>query len=148
MQAIRVTKIFHFEMAHALYGYNGACKNLHGHSYELYVTLIGKPELNKDSPHVGMVIDFKILKAILNESIIEKLDHSMMLNNMDPGLNFPSDSALFKNKLIVPFQPTCENILLYMSQIIKKKLPPHTMLHSLKLKETPTSFAEWFESDQ
>ncbi len=148
MDIIRVTKIFNFEMAHALYGYEGPCKNVHGHSYELWVTLTGKPESKKDSPHVGMVIDFGILKAIVKEYVVDKMDHAIMLNENAPYAVLPMNNELFEKKWIVPFQPTCENMLLYFVGKLKKQLPHHVKLHSLKLKETPTSFAEWFEGDQ
>ncbi len=44
MAIIRITKAFNFEMAHALLGYKGPCKHIHGHSYELFVTVKGKPD--------------------------------------------------------------------------------------------------------
>ena len=43
MSTIRITKQFTFEAGHALYGYDGKCKNLHGHSYKLFVTVAGSP---------------------------------------------------------------------------------------------------------
>ncbi len=135
-------------MAHALFGYDGPCKNVHGHSYELWVTIIGKPESEKESPCLGMVIDFGIIKSIVKECIVDRLDHSIMLNENAPYANLPEAGELFRKKWIVPFQPTCENMLLQFSGSIKKQLPPHVKLYSLKLKETPSSFAEWFETDQ
>lgn len=148
MGVIRITKIFHFEMGHALYGYEGPCKNIHGHSYELWVTVIGKPESKNDNPCVGMVIDFGIIKSIVKECVVDKLDHSIMLNERAPYATLVEAGELFRKKVIVPFQPTCENILLYFSRSIKKQLPAHVKLCSLKLKETPSSFAEWFAEDQ
>ncbi|MBP7509547.1 MAG: 6-carboxytetrahydropterin synthase, partial [Prolixibacteraceae bacterium] len=43
MAKIRVTKYYDFEMAHALWNYDGLCKNIHGHSYKLHITVIGEP---------------------------------------------------------------------------------------------------------
>ena len=57
MSTIRVTKSFSFETAHALYGYDGLCKNIHGHSYKLYVTVIGTPITDSSNVKFGMVID-------------------------------------------------------------------------------------------
>ena len=65
MSKVRITKQFNFEMAHALYNYDGACKNIHGHSYVLEITLKG--EIKK----CGFVIDFKELKFIVNKEIID-----------------------------------------------------------------------------
>ena len=62
---IRVTKEFSFEMAHALWNYDGPCRNVHGHSYRLFVTLYGKPLEEQDNPKNGMVIDFSDLKRIV-----------------------------------------------------------------------------------
>ena len=80
MQNIRITKIFHFEMAHALNNYDGLCRNIHGHSYKLRVTLIGQPSNDKTSPKKGMLIDFSDIKKIVRESIIDKYDHALVLN--------------------------------------------------------------------
>ena len=52
MNTIRITKQFNFETGHALYGYDGACRNVHGHSYKLFVTVIGLP--NDDSIMLNM----------------------------------------------------------------------------------------------
>ena len=62
MSTIRVTKSFGFETGHALYGYDGLCKNVHGHSYKLYVTVVGRPIDDQNHVKNGMVIDFKDLK--------------------------------------------------------------------------------------
>jgi len=62
---IRVTKEFSFEMAHVLWNYDGPCKNVHGHSYRLFVTLSGFPVDNQENPKNGMVIDFGDLKVLL-----------------------------------------------------------------------------------
>ena len=63
---IRLTKEFSFEMAHALAGYDGPCREIHGHSYKLFVTVRGIPEQNPNSPKFGMVMDFGDLKRIVN----------------------------------------------------------------------------------
>ena len=58
MNTIRITKQFNFETGHALYGYDGACRNVHGHSYKLFVTVIGLPNDDSNNVKYGMVIDF------------------------------------------------------------------------------------------
>ena len=80
MTKIRLTKIFNFEAAHALMNYDGPCKNIHGHSYKLEVTIIGRPVKDESSPKDGMVMDFGDLKEIIKKSIIEQFDHSLILN--------------------------------------------------------------------
>jgi 6-pyruvoyltetrahydropterin/6-carboxytetrahydropterin synthase len=61
MSIIRITKEFQFEMAHALLGHDGPCKNIHGHSYKLDVTVKGKVKQNTTDPDEGMVVDFTII---------------------------------------------------------------------------------------
>ena len=70
MSFIRITKLFSFETGHALYGYDGKCKNVHGHSYKLSVTVIGKPISNNTNVKYGMVIDFGDLKKIVKGALI------------------------------------------------------------------------------
>ena len=147
MSIIRLTKIFHFEMAHALYGYDGACKNIHGHSYQLLVTIKGKPVSDDTHYKNGMVLDFSVLKAIVKSTIIDELDHALALNANSPHKELKEKNHLFGRIILLPYQPTCENLLIDFSERIKKQLPENIKLHALKLKETPSSYAEWFEED-
>lgn len=145
---IRLTKIFNFEMAHALYGYDGPCKNIHGHSYELEVTIGGSPLNDPRSPKHGMIMDFSDLKAIVKGQIIDRLDHALLLNGNSPHRNIPELDSNFEKVTFVDYQPTCENMLLDFMNRIRSLLPAHVKLMSLKLKETPTSYAEWHVGDQ
>jgi 6-pyruvoyltetrahydropterin/6-carboxytetrahydropterin synthase len=148
MAKIRVTKQFTFEMAHALLGYDGSCKYVHGHSYGLSVTVIGEPTKEDGNPKLGMVIDFGDLKKIVKETVVDVFDHALVLNAKTPreGLNASKD--LFDKLLFVDYQPTSENLVQDFAERIGKKLPKHAKLHSLLLRETATSFAEWIASDQ
>jgi 6-pyruvoyltetrahydropterin/6-carboxytetrahydropterin synthase len=143
---LRITKEFNFEMAHALFGYDGPCKNIHGHSYKLSVTLIGKPSQKKEDPKLGMVIDFTELKAIV-KPMIDELDHATILNADSPHKKSAVNNNLFKKLILADYQPTCENILIDLALRIRKQLPAKIKLHHLKLQETPSSFAEWFSED-
>lgn len=144
---IRVTKIFYFEMAHALYGYDGPCRNIHGHSYRLSVTVIGKRNFNDTNPKHGMVMDFSDLKKIVESSVINKFDHTLVLNENSPHKTFVKENLLFGKIIMVKYQPTSENLLIDFAGIIENSLPETVKLHHLKLKETPTSFAEWYAED-
>ena len=142
---IRITKEFRFEMAHALLGYDGPCKNIHGHSYRLSVTLKGIPITNPANPQTGMVADFSDLKRIVNEEIILHFDHALVLNKTTSAAVY---SGLQDQKLILlDFQPTCENMVIYFVNKVKNALPPELILHSLLLKETSTSSAAWYAED-
>ncbi|MFO8235107.1 MAG: 6-carboxytetrahydropterin synthase [Bacteroidales bacterium] len=148
MTKIRVTKEFNFEIAHALWNYNGDCRNLHGHSYRLFVTVIGTPVDDKKNPKNGMVIDFGDLKKIVNEGIVEPLDHTVILNARTfEDIKLEKFEQLFDKRYIVDFQPTCENLVADFAEKIKKRLPEDIKLFSLKLHETASSFAEWYASD-
>jgi len=144
---IRVTKEFQFEAAHALKGYDGPCKNVHGHSYSLSVTIIGTPVTDPDSPKLGMVIDFGDLKKLISHAIIEPLDHALLLSEDNTPTDFIKIGEPFTNVRIVPFQPTSENLLLDFVNRIRKILPEGVELLSMRLRETSNSYAEWFASD-
>jgi len=143
---IRITKQFSFETGHALYGYDGKCKNVHGHSYKLSVTVIGKPISDSTNVKFGMVIDFGDLKKIVKEEIVNVFDHATVFNKNTPHVELAKElSDRGHNVLLVDYQPTSEMMVIDFSKKINKRLPKHIKLHSLKLQETDTSFAEWFE---
>ena len=145
MKIIRITKEFKFEMAHALYGYDGLCANIHGHSYRLWVTIRG--EIRKEEGHTkdGMLMDFADLKMIVKSTIIEKYDHSLVLNQHSPHSSI--DLSAFEKIHYVPYQPTSENLVSDFADIIKSKLSKHQELYKIKLSETRSSFAEWHIKD-
>ena len=144
---IRITKSFGFEMAHVLSNYDGPCKNVHGHSYKLFITISGVPIQDDDNPKNGMVIDFTQLKAIIEKEIISVFDHSVVVSkNHDPA-KIDAFIKLFGNTVIVDYQPTCENLVADFASRIIPHLPQRTRLFSLRLFETATSCAEWYADD-
>lgn len=148
MTKIRITKSFNFETAHALYGYDGKCKNIHGHSYKLYVTIIGAPIEDKTNVKYGMVMDFGDLKKIVNKEVVDYFDHAIILNETTPHAELGITLAKEHHKVImVNYQPSCENMIVDIAQKISLQLPKDIQLHSLKLHETETSYAEWYASD-
>jgi 6-pyruvoyltetrahydropterin/6-carboxytetrahydropterin synthase len=150
MSIIRLTKKFRFEMAHVLHGYDGLCAHLHGHSYCLEVTVIGKPLNQSGHPKNGMVIDFNDLKKVVQEEIIDHCDHALMLNK-NQHAEIPCNdngSVLWKKTIFADYQPTSENMLIDFAQRITKKLPKHVRLHHLILHETASSSAEWWAEEQ
>jgi 6-pyruvoyltetrahydropterin/6-carboxytetrahydropterin synthase len=147
MNLIRITKEFRFEAAHALQGYDGPCKNIHGHSYKLSVTIVGEPVSDVNSPKKGMVMDFGELEKIIRKSVIDPFDHSFILNSDYPVEDFNRSGEAFSNVILVGYQPTSENLLIDIAGRIKNLLPSNARLHSLRLRETSTSFAEWFAED-
>ena len=146
MGKIYITKLFSFEMAHALEGYDGLCKNIHGHSYKLRVTVFGIPLDNSQSPKNGMLIDFSDLKQIVEKYIISKYDHSLVLNSKTDALTINVLQSHYDKIVTVNYQPTCEQMLIDFADILQKVLPSNISLHSLRLSETDTSYAEWVNS--
>ena len=145
MSTIRITKEFGFEAAHALVGYDGKCKHIHGHSYRLFVTLIGKASCADNPAKEGMMLDFSELKKIVNKHIIDRFDHSLILQE-----NYPLKEELqanYGNTIVFPFRPTCENLLSHFAETLEPQLPNNVQLYSIKLSETASSYAEWYKSD-
>jgi len=147
MNIIRITKEFKFETSHILKDYDGLCKNIHGHSYHLLVTVIGKTIGDISNPKLGMVMDFGDLKKIVHEEIVSKYDHSLIVNE---ATDDEIKSAMMKSTervIFTSYQPTCENMVADFAKIIRQKLPESVQLFSLRLYETPVSYAEWYAVD-
>lgn len=148
MSKIRITKQFDFETGHALYGYDGKCKNVHGHSYKLSVTVIGSPISDTNNVKYGMVIDFGDLKKIVKTEIVDVFDHATVFNKNTPHVELANELEKRGHSVIlVDYQPTSEMMIIDFAEKIKRRLPENILLHSLKLQETGTSHAEWFASD-
>lgn len=145
MNTIRISKEFTFEMAHALSSYDGKCAGLHGHSYHLTVTVLGKIMNDITHPCQGMVMDFAELKKIVSELVLDVFDHALVLNEKDPLCQQidHNPSKLIKTN----YQPTCENLLTDIAGRIQSAILPPVKLYSLKLRETSTGYAEWFAAD-
>ncbi|MDK7373990.1 6-carboxytetrahydropterin synthase [Weeksella virosa] len=148
MKIIRLSKAFTFETAHALYGYDGKCKNIHGHSYKLYVTLKGQPSEKEGDVKLGMVMDFGDLKKIVNKAVVDIFDHAILLNENSPHKSLGDQLLAEGHKVIfTTYQPSCENMILWIVDQLKPLLPSHTELVALKLYETENSYCEWLASD-
>jgi 6-pyruvoyltetrahydropterin/6-carboxytetrahydropterin synthase len=147
MAKIRVTKQFGFEMSHALLNYDGLCRNIHGHSYKLQITVSGEPINQSGNPKDGMVIDFSLLKKIIQEQIVRHLDHSLMINENAPIDKLNALGQMYERHQVVPFQPTSENLVVFIAEKVKPLLPEHIELFCVRLYETANSFAEWFSED-
>jgi 6-pyruvoyltetrahydropterin/6-carboxytetrahydropterin synthase len=146
-QRVRVTKRFTIDMAHALYGYDGPCKNIHGHTYHLSVTLIGAPIQDTADVKLGMVIDFGDMKRLVKVTILDSFDHALVLNEAAPYSRSEIISSEFEKVMLVTYQHTCENLLLHFVDLLKGHFSDGPSLVSIRLEETPTSYAEWNAGD-
>jgi 6-pyruvoyltetrahydropterin/6-carboxytetrahydropterin synthase len=142
---VRITKEFKFEMAHALYGYDGLCANIHGHSYKLWVTVKGEVKNENGHTKDGMLMDFTDLKSIVKPEIVDKYDHSLVLNANSPHADL--DLSAFNKVYYLNYQPTSENLVLDFANFIKEQLPDGVDLLKVVLSETASSFAEWNKED-
>ena len=106
-----ISKRFRVEAAHRLPRYRGPCFELHGHSYELHVTL----EMPID-PETGMTLDFFVLEAAVKTRILDRLDHKNINDTLD--------------------NPTAENIAIWIWDQLKPDFP---QLAEIRLYETPDS---------
>lgn len=153
----RITKRFYFEAAHRLQKHLGACRNLHGHSYKLEVTVVAL-DLNEDGPAKDMLMDFgqlsKIVKGILFEGEWKGItggipfDHSTMLNVDDPLYSLlDHHKDMFGFRLIgMTFEPTAEYMAELFGNMIQESLEYHGIkgvnVDSIKVWETRDSVAE------
>jgi 6-pyruvoyltetrahydropterin/6-carboxytetrahydropterin synthase len=148
MNKIRITKEFKFEMAHALLGYDGPCRNVHGHSYGLEVTVLGEPIATEGHPKLGMVMDFGDLKRIVRSQIVDVFDHALVLNTAMPTSITEPLHQSFEKVILINYQPTSELMVIDFAQRIQAKLPQGIQLLRVMLRETATSYAEWVAADQ
>ena len=132
---MKIAKEFRWEMGHRLPDHFGLCKNIHGHSYKMIVEFEG--ELDKNQ----MVIDYYDVEKIINP-VIEKLDHSFMVNKNDKVvLEFLE--KMNSKKVVVGFNSTTENICSYMLSEIKKcSLPSNISTVKVRVYETQFDYAE------
>ncbi len=144
---IRITRKFCFEAAHALSGYDGACKNIHGHSYKLEVCVRGRVRNEAEHPKDGMVMDFGELKKLVNSLIIEDWDHALLLHQKSNPELIRQLQKNGEKLILLPYQPSCENMLLDIKDRLIAHIPGNIQLIRLMLSETENSFAEWFASD-
>jgi len=133
---VYLTRAEHFNAAHKLYNPSwskekndevfGKCANdnWHGHNYELFVTVKGEPD-----PDTGFLVDAKKLSIIINEHIVDKLDHR----------NLNLDVDFMQGKMC-----SSENLVVEIWNQLRSHLPDNVQLHCIKLYETPRIYVEYF----
>jgi len=144
MATLRLTRVFSFDMAHVLLNYHGKCKNIHGHTYKLEVSVKGIPCNDDTSPKKGMLIDFSDFKKIIEQEVISEWDHALMIHQDSDPVLLASLKKNYEKIIPVPFLPTTENMICELASKIATILPTDLELFSLRLYETEKSFAEWY----
>ena len=128
-------------------GYDGPCRNIHGHSYSLNVTVAGNPITEDEHPKLGMVMDFGDLKKIVREAVIDEFDHALVMNQKMPVILIDELKENFEKIILLDYQPTSELMVIDFAERIKSLLPSNIELKYLMLRETVTSYAEWFADE-
>jgi len=142
---MNVCKKFRIEMAHRVTdAYTKDCRGLHGHSYVIEIVIGDKPVASFGGSGKDMVIDFTLIKDVV-KPIINEMDHALMIYDQDKTL---VDLAPILNKkyLIVPFNPTAEN----MAKWIYEQIAPlfeHFSLMNVTVHETESSYARYHNYD-
>ena len=134
---ITVTKTVKFDAAHVLTNHQGLCKNLHGHTYRVDVSVMQEADDDRD-----MVIDFKDLKTIANEVICDRFDHAFIYNTASAGEKEIA-AVVEKNGMrtvAIPFRSTAENLAKMFYGELKLRIPG---LSSVRVWETAESCAEY-----
>lgn len=152
MARISITKIFTFEAAHILQGYDGLCANIHGHSYRLEVSVCAPGSVvepgrflysEKADPKNGMLFDFSELKKLVSKAVIEPFDHSLILNGRTGEDLAETLRRQSLRVIVVPYQPTSENLLIDFAARLQAVLPQGIALKKLRLYETATSYTDY-----
>ena len=134
---ITVTKTVKFDAAHVLTNHQGLCKNLHGHTYRVDVSVTRAEDDGSD-----MVIDFKDLKSIANEVICDRFDHAFVYNTGSAGEREIA-AVVEKNGMrtvAIPFRSTAENL----AKMFFNDLEPRVAgLSAVRVWETADSCAEY-----
>ena len=92
-----------------------------------------------------MVIDFTDIKKTVHDEIISAFDHALVLNKNTPASVYAG--LINQNLILTDFQPTCENLLIHFAEKLKPAFSENIFLHHLLLRETSSSFAEWYADD-
>lgn len=137
MNRVRVCKVFTFDAAHQLIGHNGKCANVHGHTYRLEAVLFAEPQGPEDPSNDGFVMDFADLKAMVNQTIVEPLDHAFIAEGSESIVQALQSTS--SKVAVLGFRSTAENLAMYMCHTLRVQGLP---VESVKLWETPTSWAE------
>ncbi|AIQ41780.1 6-carboxytetrahydropterin synthase QueD [Paenibacillus sp. FSL R7-0297] len=139
---ISVCKIFTFDAAHQLIGHKGKCSNLHGHTYKLEVVLKGVPSVAQGQSDEGFVVDFSDIKTIVKQLVVDRLDHAFLAMGNEPVLETLTSTG--SKVALLSFRTTAENMSAYIAYELKQASLP---VYSVKLWETPTSWAEVLAAD-
>lgn len=140
----KIAKEFQFDACHMLDGHNGKCHNLHGHTYRLLVEI--SDELITNGSSADMVMDYADLKLIVNQQIVDQLDHAFLYHQ--DSANECQIATLLQQMQRKVFAFPCRTTAEGMSKFIFDRLSPFLPVSMIKLWETPTSYCEYQRSEK
>lgn len=141
-----IGKTFEWDMGHRVPGHKNLCKNPHGHRYKMILNVSGPLNDEVDGSEEDMIIDFVRIKKVINEKIIDELDHAFMYYDKDEIMHKFYDENSNLKSVVVPFIPTAESIVVYLkdkANLELDKISKELSIHSIELYETPKSKAVW-----
>ncbi len=136
---MKIAKRFRWEGAHRLPWHDGPCKDLHGHSYEMFVEVEGTPDDN------GLLMDFKHLKRALMP-LIDEWDHATLIAKNDDQLLGIMRTAGWRHS-VLPYDTTAENICVFVADYLiesSRDILEERLIHTVRVRvsETETCYAE------
>jgi 6-pyruvoyltetrahydropterin/6-carboxytetrahydropterin synthase len=144
----RIAKDFRWEMAHRLPNHSGGCRNVHGHSYRMWIEVAGEPETDERSSSQGMVLDYFTLKAFV-DPLVAEIDHAFLCDRTDKLIvDFLESSGL--KAVYVDFPTTAENIAKWFFERLSALFSPtgdgsslkHLRELRVRIQETERTYAE------
>jgi 6-pyruvoyltetrahydropterin/6-carboxytetrahydropterin synthase len=136
-----ISKEFRFEASHVLPKHPGKCARLHGHSWVLTVAVEGSVDAE-----TGFVVDYGMLKDLVNREVVEKLDHTHLGYGLSTTGNYNEKLILCRPPFGDTFYPSSENLVVAIGRILQpliKELAKDVRLYEVTLNETCTSRATW-----
>ncbi len=128
---IRAVRYHDFSAGHRVVGHESKCKHLHGHNYRVHFTIESKTGLDK----IGRVFDFSAIKSTLCEWLEEQWDHKFLVWAEDPLLE-PLKNVDPESIVVLPFNPTAENMAVFLLELAPTLLPAHILLSKVMIEET------------
>lgn len=146
MSILEITRKLEFDAGHRIPNHHGQCKHLHGHRYQLEITISGEMIQKSGASDEGMVLDFGQIKQIAKEQLVDLWDHAFLVAKADTEiLNFLNKLPNHKT-VILDEIPTVENLakkaFAMLAPLIEKEFEGRIYLKKIRLYETPNCWAD------
>lgn len=149
VSAMWITRKLEFDAGHRIPNHESKCRNVHGHRYVLECTVTGKIVDTSGHSSEGMVVDFSVLKQLMNDLVVEPWDHAMLVWQGDKHL-LGALSQLWQHKTVtLPVIPTAENLAKLAFEALAPALASYGLrLTHVRLYETPNCWADCYDLNE